>query len=766
MKFSVKLALFFSGLFLAVSAVVILSLSYFSHNILKEEISDKLEEQSLQAMDKVDRMLGNHLTHLLRIRDSVQENLLDAENKIDKDGIAKRFGNIMRRNPDFLSLTLFDMDRVRLIDTLGEGVGKQHGLNEYWPEIISGKDVAFDMYPSESAKRPVFHFAFPVKDKSGRSVAVFVARLPPEDIDDIVIQAGGMHPDEKAMSHSGQMKVDLVRKDGILVYSNYNRAGILKDVAPQWEHVREEMKKGNLWDSYENNSPTSGGELVVFAHEKGYRNFTGNDWTLIVRLPSSFVFAPASSLTKKILLVLLINGVICLAGVFIFSKTVSRPIEKLDMAIAQIEQGNFVIVVEISSKDEIGRLAGNFNSMTRELAVSTSMLKKYTLNLEDEIADRELAEKRLKELVAEMDAILQTAEVGIAHLVNRRTVWLNPQMERIYGYSREELLNAENISMLYPSMEDYEAFGREIAPLIASGGVYQGDIKMKRKDGVLIWCRIVGKAVDSSDMAKGVIWVGEDITERRRAAIELKIAKDRAENATELKDKFVSLVAHDLKSPLAGVYSLLKHVLDDDENPLSDGAKECISRSVQSCARMIQLTEDLLDLGMLRVGKIKPACEVVDLWPCVIEAIAGVEHQFSKKGVSLVNRVPEQSFQFADPKLLTRVMQNMLSNAVKFSKPGDTVTVSIPEGNPSTIAVEDTGIGIRANKIANLFEYTGSVSTTGTGGEKGTGMGLPMSYEIVKAMGGNLRVESHESKGSVFFIDLQGNSIYPGAALA
>jgi PAS domain S-box-containing protein len=1309
MKFSVKLALFFSCLFLAVSGIVVLSLSHFSHDIIKEEIGDNLEEQSLQSMDKLDRMLSNHLTHLLRLRDIVQENLLDAENKIDKEGIAKRFGSFMKRNPDFLSMSLHDMDRVRLVDTLGADIGKQHGLNEYWPEIIAGKDIVFDMYHSESAKRPVFHFAFPVKDKSGRPVAVFVVRIPPEDIDDIIVKAGGSHPDERAMVLSGQMKVDLVRKDGVLVYSNYNRAGILKDIAPQWERVREELEKGNLWDSYENNSSASGGELVVFAREKGYRNFAGDGWTLIVRIPSSFVFAPAASLTNKLLIILLVNGVICLIGVFLFSRTISKPIEKLDLAVAQIGKGNLDTVVDVTTNDEIGHLAKHFNKMSRQLANSTNVIKEQS--------------ERQKELTDEMSAILKTAEVGISHMVNRRAVWVNPQMERTYGYSSEEFINAENISMIYPSMEDYEAVGRDMAPVIASGGIYQRELQMKRKDGTLIWCRIVGKVVDSSDMSKGSIWVGEDITgrklteaalleseeryrsliesaidpiyvhdfdgrfisvnqalldiggftldevigkhisvvvlpeylemarektmkklrgeaavtmyeleiigkngrripmevnstiirkggkavavlgvgrdltERKRAEEALKRAEEKfraytenisdsisvvgadhkltyvspsimgiigytpeetmekdvpnyihpddlpiiagamarvlehpgstdtvqyrmihkngsyvhvettgvsmmdnpavqgvvlairniterkradeerqeflnrlnkiaslapgaiyqfrlrpdgsscfpyaseafrdiyrigpeevredaskvfalmhpddydgvfasihesaldltpwrhearlvfddgeilwafgnaipqreadgstlwhgfitdvterkkaeterkkaeeylrermrhaeflaqvgialteggsirealgkccqsmvdnleavfarvwtfneaenmlelqasagmythidgghsrvpvgkfkigliaqerkphltnqvvgdprvgeqewakregmaafagyplvvddkligvmamfsrkplsemtlhmlgtaayeialgvkhrtdvevikesramAESATKLKDKFVALVAHDMRSPLTGVHGLLKHVLDRDESALPDYATKSISRAVQSCEKMIKLSEGLLDLEMYRTGKIEPACEVVDAWPCVIEAIAGIEHQFSGKGVSLLNRVPEQSFQFADPKLLTRVIQNMLTNALKFSKSGATVTVFIPEGSPSTIAVEDTGVGIRAEKIANLFEYTGSVSTTGTGGERGTGMGLPMSYEIVKAMGGNLRVESQEGKGSVFYIDLKSINTASATLLA
>ncbi|MBF0291115.1 MAG: HAMP domain-containing protein [Nitrospinae bacterium] len=764
MKFSIKLALFFSSLFLVVTIIVILSLTIFSHDILREEIANNLEEQSFHTMDKIDRALSYRLTHLLHLRDIIQENTLDSENKINSDEIARRFANFMRKNKDFLSLSLYDMNRVRIVDTLEEDIGKQHGLNEYWPDIISGKGVVFDMYYSESLKRPVFHFAFLIKDLSGHPVGVFVVRIPPEDIDDIILQAGGMHPNERAMVHSGQVKVDIAQNDGLLVYSSYNRLGILKDMAPQWERIKEEFKRGNLWDSYESDPADSGGELVVFAHERGYNGFTGNGWTLIVRIPSNFVYAPASVLTKKLLFILFATGCICLVGVFLFSRTVSRPIEKLDLAVAQISNGNFDTVVEIASKDEIGHLANNFNQMTRQLVHSTYLIKEYTANLENEIAIRELAEKRLKELLAEMDTILQTAEVGIAHLVNRRAVWVNPQIERIYGYSREELLREENISMIYPSVGDYETFGREIASLIATGGVYHGEMKMKRKDGTLIWCKIMGKAVDHTDISKGVIWVTEDITERRRAVHELRIAKDRAEEATQLKDKFVSLVAHDLKSPLASVYSLLKLVLDHDKGALPDYAKQSISRAVQSSGQMIQLIENLLDLGMLRVGKIKPACEVTDVWLCVIEAISDVEHHFSKKGVRLVNMVPEHSFQFTDPKLLARVIQNLLSNAVKFCKPGDTATVFIPEGRPSTIGVKDTGVGMRADVIANLFEYTGSVSTHGTNGEKGTGMGLPISYEIVRAMGGNLHVESQEGKGSVFYIDMHLQN--PGVASA
>jgi PAS domain S-box-containing protein len=369
------------------------------------------------------------------------------------------------------------------------------------------------------------------------------------------------------------------------------------------------------------------------------------------------------------------------------------------------------------------------------------------------------SEERYRELFANASDFIYT------HDLEGRFTSINKTFTDTLGYSQEDVLG-KSVEMVVPP--EYIEIAREntIRKVKGEAVSTKYEIEIVGKAGQRFTVELNTRLIHENDRPVGVQGIGRDMTERKRAEKELRAAKDMADEATRLKDKLVTLVAHDMKSPLTGVHGLLQHILARDEGELPDYAKQSLNQSVKSCEKMIKLSEDLVDLGMLRVGKIKPVCEVIDAWPCVIEAISGVEQNAFKKGVSFVNMVPEHSFVFADSKLLARVIQNLLANAVKFSKPGGAVTVFIPEGSPSTIAVKDTGVGIRAEKITGLFEYTGSVSTTGTGGERGTGMGLPLSYEIVKAMGGNLRVESQEGKGSVFFIDLRGSDTESGAVSA
>ncbi|MBI5179162.1 MAG: hybrid sensor histidine kinase/response regulator [Nitrospinae bacterium] len=123
-----------------------------------------------------------------------------------------------------------------------------------------------------------------------------------------------------------------------------------------------------------------------------------------------------------------------------------------------------------------------------------------------------------------------------------------------------------------------------------------------------------------------------------------------------------------------------------------------------------------------------------------------------KKNIAIVNTVPPGTRLYADPSLYGEVLQNLLSNAVKFTREGGTVTLFIPPGEPATLAVRDTGTGITPPLLPKLFRYEEKTSTFGTAGEPGTGLGLPLSHEIIQAHGGSIRVESAAGSGSTFYV--------------
>lgn len=156
------------------------------------------------------------------------------------------------------------------------------------------------------------------------------------------------------------------------------------------------------------------------------------------------------------------------------------------------------------------------------------------LSVARDIGAQVAAERAAEALAREQDVLLQTAQVGISKVVDRRQVWVNRRALEMFGYAREEMVG-QTTRMLYRSQEAYEAFGRDAYPVLASGRAYQSDRELLRKDGTRIWVRYNGMAIDPTDLAQGTLWTLEDVTARREAEQRL------AESEEQLRSTFSAM---------------------------------------------------------------------------------------------------------------------------------------------------------------------------------------------------------------------------------
>jgi signal transduction histidine kinase len=245
-----------------------------------------------------------------------------------------------------------------------------------------------------------------------------------------------------------------------------------------------------------------------------------------------------------------------------------------------------------------------------------------------------------------------------------------------------------------------------------------------------------------------------DITGRKKAETELRIAKEQAEAATALKDEFVSLVAHDLRSPFASITGMLRILESDEENPLNNGQRSLLQRALASGERLLVMIEKLLNLGRLNTGSIVPRKAFFEARLAVATAVADLAHLAKEKGVKIIYDIPADMRLYADYDLFIEVIVNLLSNSIKFCRKGDSVSIYADGARPGVIAVRDTGVGISQAALPNLFKSEVPTTTRGTAGEVGTGLGLPFCYGIMQANGGSLEVESRLGEGTVFYVAL------------
>lgn len=248
---------------------------------------------------------------------------------------------------------------------------------------------------------------------------------------------------------------------------------------------------------------------------------------------------------------------------------------------------------------------------------------------------------------------------------------------------------------------------------------------------------------------------GERIKELTRSNIELKEATERAEDATKLKDKFVSLVSHDMRSPLGGMIGFLRILNKGKKYNLDETRRKEITTNVSSIAEgLVEMIDELLDISRLKTGKIKVEKSFVNMYEFAEAFIGSLSFQAGEKGVTIVNELPKNKRLFVDNNLFGEVLRNLLSNAIKFTKEGDKVTFFEPENSGVTLALKDTGSGIDEKIIPDLFKHEIKTSAIGTAGEKGTGLGLPYCSDIIEGHDGTLEVESEIGKGSTFYIKI------------
>lgn len=253
---------------------------------------------------------------------------------------------------------------------------------------------------------------------------------------------------------------------------------------------------------------------------------------------------------------------------------------------------------------------------------------------------------------------------------------------------------------------------------------------------------------------KAVQAIFRDVSRRKAEETELRRAKEEAEQATALKDSFVSLVSHDLKTPAALILTMLQVVRKNANAVMEERDRLMLNRAQENAEAMQNIIERLLDINLLQTGKLAVRKRFFDLAALVNEAVDVAAPLAAAKKITVSAAIPAGRYIYADHELIWQVMDNLLSNALKFSRPGGTVTVSAPDDQRCAFAVSDNGIGIKQDMIPLIFRAEVKTSTTGTGGEKGTGLGLPFCHEAIAANNGTITVESETDKGTTFRVTL------------
>ncbi|MCX8055233.1 MAG: ATP-binding protein [Ignavibacteria bacterium] len=389
-----------------------------------------------------------------------------------------------------------------------------------------------------------------------------------------------------------------------------------------------------------------------------------------------------------------------------------------------------------------------------------------------------------------------------------RFVDANPAFVKMLGYeSLEELKSVYIPDALYVSPEEREVVIQRSAMFSSTVDVY----RLKRKDGTIIWVEDHPRYI--KDENGNIIFhegICRDITDRKKAeeeilelnrtleekvqqrTIELKQALESLEvsnyelktlneeiaregmrlselndkllrseeelkKINDTKDKFFSIVAHDLRNPIGSSRSLLETLLLYFDEMKPDELKNMLTVMYDTTKRTYEMLENLLTWARAQMRKIEYLPFVQPLFGVVERNVKLFQQSATNKGININNLVPGELVAYFDTNLVDTIIRNLLSNAIKFTPQYGTVLIGADENfdeNYIVVFVKDSGVGISKERLDKLFEMSMARSTQGTSGERGSGLGLLLCKEFVDMSGGQIWAESEPNNGTVIYFTL------------
>ena len=368
-----------------------------------------------------------------------------------------------------------------------------------------------------------------------------------------------------------------------------------------------------------------------------------------------------------------------------------------------------------------------------------------------DISERKAAEEALRRERSLLKAVVDTAADGILTVDERgRIMTANPAVQRAFGYSQSEMTGRDLVSLTVTDdpVESYVTTSVAIAGSAATGPTRE--TQGIRKSGERFPLEIAVTETETED-GKVYTCLLRDVTEAKRAR-ELKAAKEMAEQSSAAKSEFLSRMSHELRTPLNAVLGFAQ--LIDMKHPEPD-IKEATGAILKAGQHLLNLINEVLDLARIEAGKLQLSVEPVSVSEVVRQSLDLVLPMAGRSGVTV--DVNDQSMDgamvLADRRRILQVLINVLSNAVKYNRPGGRVDVSAYPGADYKyfIDVTDTGAGIRESDVPHRFEPFRRFGDSST---EGTGLGLAVSRSFLELMGGNITLARSDPSGSTFRIGL------------
>lgn len=380
----------------------------------------------------------------------------------------------------------------------------------------------------------------------------------------------------------------------------------------------------------------------------------------------------------------------------------------------------------------------------------------YEIAILRDITELEQAQKALRDSEENYRTLINTSpDAIIVTNLHRKIIFLNQSAVDMFGFENNyELIGKKYADLIHHGeRSDEDDLTNEI---LLRGYLKNVDRKMLKKNGTIFPADLSASLIrDSEGKPKAIISIIRDITKRKQIESQLKkYAEEQAElNAT--KDKFYSIIAHDLKSPFQNILGYSDMLKDNIEKLKPVKITGYATNIYDSARETFNLLENLLQWTGSQTGRLKASPEVLYVKELINSTIKIFRENAKNKKIKLTSSISNDLFIKADRNMVMAILRNLVSNAIKFTHKGGNVNlIGTEKDGKIFLMVTDSGVGLSDEDIMKIFSINKTHTTLGTEKERGTGLGLVICKEFAEKNNGNLEVESQTGKGSKFILSL------------
>ena len=727
-------------LFLLVSFIPLLIVAFLAREFgvmaLEKTIGENLARLAQEKLDQADYNIFTPLNAIRGELNSLRNAFISAMSRPNDDATRKQLTNKLKQLEDLAgprSEIVITDSRGEVIQASNPRILRRKINADWWARAYNeglGYEFVDDLQYNAEMKVHVLPVAFPILGANGaKVVGILRAIITLPNFSDAV----GATQEQDGTNQG--LEAALMTKHGRVITSSSEDEYTFREHIEMTDAAMEAIISAKIEDRFAGYERESGidiqGEKRVYGWARTQRwrgepwtadqNFT--DWTVLVSQPESVAFYEMNLLTEKILTFTLISCVIVIPIAWMVSRRIVKPIMRIARASRAIAKGDFDHQVSVTSNNEVGVLAQEFNSMRDDLKHAIEQITKE--------------EKK-------MTAIVNSLAEGLILVDgNHRVLHINPAAEYLLNVRADQV--GEELTLIVQDLTLARAL-KETEGKTSLNETVNSEVTLDR-EGEISTLRIVASPfLDEEGAVLGTVYVFDDIT--------------REKEIDQMKSDFVSLVSHELRTPMTSIIGFVSLILEGKTGPINDKQRRSLDRVQHQAERLAALINDLLDISRIEAGRIQMKREEISVSEIAKQRIEDISPQADAKSIELRLFAPESlPNTIGDQERIGQVFTNLIGNAIKFTPEEGKIAVRIsvdgalPGKSDSALHVEviDTGDGVpfeERERVFNRFHQLGNVNTRQEGG---SGLGLSIVKSIVESHGGTVWVDGgYEGHGSNF----------------